>query len=112
MKILMTGASGFIGSRLTQTLRERGHQTAILGRAASADYRWNASGTPPVEAFDGIDAIVHLAGEPVFQRWNAEIKQRIRDSRVVSTERIVDVLAGLQNRPRALVCASAIGYYG
>src|SRR5947199_7855212 len=93
MKILMTGASGFIGSRLTQILRQRGHRIVTLGRGASADYRWNPASPPAAEAFENADAVVHLAGEPVSQRWNAEVKQRIRDSRVGSTQQIIDVLS-------------------
>jgi uncharacterized protein (TIGR01777 family) len=112
MKIVITGATGFIGSRLSTTLRNRGHQIATLGRGASADYRWNLSAPPPQQAFENAGAIVHLAGEPVSRRWNPEVKRRIRDSRVVSTNQIVDVLATLPNRPAVFVCASAVGYYG
>jgi uncharacterized protein (TIGR01777 family) len=59
-----------------------------------------------------MDAVIHLAGEQVAQRWNREVKQRIRDSRVLGTRRLVDVIGRVQHKPRVLVCASAIGYYG
>jgi uncharacterized protein (TIGR01777 family) len=104
MRIVITGATGFIGTHLVSTLRKAGHESVPLGRAA-----W-AYGT--AEAFEGADAVVHLAGEPVAQRWSPEIKQRIRDSRVLGTERLIQGLSIARNRPQALICASAVGYYG
>src|SRR5579863_9941329 len=59
-----------------------------------------------------MDAVIHLAGEQVAQRWNPKVKQRIRDSRVLGTRRLVDAIARVQHKPGVLVCASAIGYYG
>jgi uncharacterized protein len=59
-----------------------------------------------------MDAVIHLAGEPVAQRWNEEVKRRIFDSRVLGTRRLVDAIARVQHKPKILVCASAIGYYG
>jgi uncharacterized protein (TIGR01777 family) len=68
---------------------------------------------PPPAALSGIDAVVHLAGEPVLQgRWNEQKKRRIRDSRVLGTRRLVDGMARLSQKPRVLVSASAVGYYG
>jgi uncharacterized protein (TIGR01777 family) len=58
------------------------------------------------------DAVIHLAGEPVAQRWTTAAKRRIRDSRILGTRRLVEALAGLECRPRVLVAASAVGYYG
>jgi uncharacterized protein (TIGR01777 family) len=112
MRIIVTGASGFIGKRLTEVLREAGHEIVSLGRGTSADFRWDAASDAPADAFEGADAVVHLAGEPVAQRWTAEAKQRIRDSRVLGTERLMHGLSITRTRPRLLVCGSAVGYYG
>ncbi len=67
---------------------------------------------PPKEALAGADAVIHLAGEPVAQRWTPEVRRRIRESRVRSTARLVEALEALAPRPSVLVCASATGYYG
>jgi uncharacterized protein len=73
---------------------------------------WKPGQAPPAEALADADAIVHLAGENVAQRWTADARRRILGSRVEGTRRLVEALAGLPRRPAALVCASAIGYYG
>ena len=120
MRITLTGASGFIGSRLVTQLDARGHQLHLLGRApkkgmlAAARFSiWDAAASePPLEALEGADVVVHLAGEPVAQRWTEDVKRRIRSSRIDSTNLIVSAFAKLQQRPKALVCASAIGYFG
>jgi uncharacterized protein (TIGR01777 family) len=104
MRIVITGAAGFIGTHLTSTLRQAGHEIVTLGRSHSA--------SDAAQAFEGAVAVVHLAGEPVAQRWSPEVKQRIRDSRVLGTERLVQGLSITRNRPQALICASAVGYYG
>lgn len=101
MNITISGASGFIGSRLQtalagHTIRTVGHRTGGWDPAALRD----------------ADAVIHLAGEPVAQRWTAAAKQRILESRVQGTRRLVEILAGLPKRPQTLVCSSAIGYYG
>jgi uncharacterized protein (TIGR01777 family) len=109
MKITLTGASGFIGRRLTRRLSERGHVLTLLGRA-----KWdaNSGAEPPLEALEGADAIIHLAGEPVAQRWSAETKRRIRESRVNGTRQLVNALGKLKQKPAVLLSASAIGIYG
>ncbi len=107
MNIAMTGASGFIGRHLTARLRQEGHSTrAISLRSGLAPEAFLEN------VFAGCDAIVHLAGEPVAQRWTSSAKQRIRDSRVGGTRSVVQALAGLDRKPSVLVSASAIGYYG
>jgi len=74
---------------------------------------WDAmKGQPPADSLDGVDAVVHLAGEPIAQRWNDEVKQKIRDSRTTGTRHLVQALSTAQRRPAVLVCGSAIGYYG
>ena len=69
-------------------------------------------GQPSAESLEGTDAIVHLAGEPIAQRWNDEVKQKIRESRATGTRHLVQALSTLQKRPGVLVCGSAVGYYG
>jgi uncharacterized protein (TIGR01777 family) len=112
MRIVITGATGFIGTRLAANLQQAGHSLVTLGRGASADFRWDASVDAPAEAFEGADAVVHLAGESVVQKWTPEAKRRMRDSRVLGTERLIHGLSITRNRPKAFVCASAVGYYG
>ena len=120
MKITVTGGSGFIGRRLLKTLSGNGHTLHILSRHAGTNLPpgvklsvWNATkGEPPTEALEGADAIIHLAGEPVAQRWTAEAKQKIRDSRVQGTAHLIHALSTISQRPSVLVSASAIGIYG
>jgi uncharacterized protein (TIGR01777 family) len=101
MNIAISGASGFIGRHLLKSLANAGHSLHALSRHA-----------PPAESLREADVIIHLAGEPVAQRWTAEAKRRIRESRVAGTRNLVEALATLPRRPEALICASAIGYYG
>ena len=101
MNITISGASGFIGGQLLNSLGQAGHAVRALSHHA-----------PPVESLREADVIIHLAGEPLAQRWTAAAKQRIRDSRVMGTRNLVEALAALPRRPEALICASAIGYYG
>ena len=120
MKIAITGASGFIGRRLMKLLAARGHRLHVLSRHAGTNLPagvqlsvWDPLlGPAPEDALLDADAVLHLAGEPVAQRWTAAAKQRIRDSRVVGTSHLVAALADCSPRPATLVCASAIGYYG
>lgn len=120
MRITLTGASGFIGNRLVAQLDARGHQLHLLGRApkkgmlAAARFSiWDTATTePPLDSLEAADAVVHLAGEPVAQRWTADVKRRIRSSRIDSTNLLISALSKVQQRPKVLVCASAIGYYG
>ncbi|MEM2493674.1 MAG: TIGR01777 family oxidoreductase [Nitrososphaerota archaeon] len=118
MKILITGATGFLGRRVCEVLSQAGHTLTAISRdpqrakqrvpALTEAFRWDALG----EALKGCDAIVHLAGETVAGRWTNAKKKAIRDSRVVSTRNLVNALAPLSARPRVLISASAIGYYG
>ncbi len=120
MRITVTGASGFIGRRLIRQLDADNHELHILGRGLRTGFapsirfsNWDAlAGTPPTASLDGADAVIHLAGEPVAQRWSLDVKRRIRDSRVDGTRRLVEALAHCSRRPAALVGASAVGLYG
>jgi uncharacterized protein len=118
--ITMTGASGFIGRRLLKNFTSAGHEVRVLSRHAGTNlpggvklFAWDPlKGPPPEESLRDTDAVVHLAGEPVSQRWNDEVKRRIRDSRVIGTRNLVAGMGRMARRPETLVCASAVGYYG
>lgn len=116
MKVTVTGASGRIGSLLVERLRERGDEVTILSRGGGdGKVRWDPAARPaPSDALRGRDAVVHLAGEDVAQRWTAAAKQRIRESRELGTRNLVAGLRGVPDdmRPHVLVSASASGYYG
>jgi uncharacterized protein (TIGR01777 family) len=120
MTIAITGGSGFIGRRLMKMLANGNHTIRVLSRHAGTNlppgvqlHVWDAmKGQPPEASLEGVDAIVHLAGEPIAQRWNDEVKQKIRDSRVIGTRNLVQALSTMRQRPAVLVCGSAIGYYG
>jgi uncharacterized protein len=115
MKLTVTGASGLIGTRLVERLRARGDEVTVLSRSAERGVRWDpAAERAPAEGLAGRDAVVHLAGEEVAQRWTPEAKRRIAESRELGTRNLVDGLAALDeaDRPRVLVSGSASGYYG
>ncbi|MEO8597999.1 MAG: TIGR01777 family oxidoreductase [Candidatus Solibacter sp.] len=120
MNITLTGASGLIGRRLLKTLGDSGHRLTVLSRHAGTSVPPDVSaavwdpmkGPAPETALRGADAVIHLAGEPVAQRWNPEVKRRIRESRITGTRNLIATLAKLSEPPRTLVSASAVGYYG
>jgi uncharacterized protein (TIGR01777 family) len=120
MNIAITGASGFIGRRLMKALAGGDHKLRVLSRHAGTNlppgvplFVWDAmKGQPSEESLDGVDALVHLAGEPIAQRWNDEIKQKIRESRVTGTRNLVQALSTAARRPAVFICGSAVGYYG
>lgn len=120
MKITISGASGLIGRRLLKNLAAGGHSLHALSRHAGTNLPpgvrlsvWDpARGAPPAESLEGADAVVHLAGEPVAQRWTTEARQSIRESRVESTRNLVQALLQMPRKPQVLVCGSAVGYYG
>jgi uncharacterized protein (TIGR01777 family) len=118
MKVALTGASGFIGQRLMARLLLDGHSIHAVGRrrpsgSPSIDFsQWDSQQSFPADALQVSDAIIHLAGEPVGQRWNSEIKEKIRNSRINGTRAVVATMSNLSRPPQTLICASAIGYYG
>lgn len=117
MRVAITGASGTIGSAVTRALRDRGDEVTALSRSGTGDaVRWAAPAEEPApaEALRGHDAVVHLLGEPIDQRWSDAAKREIRDSRVLGTRNLVAGLSALPaaERPRVLLSQSAVGYYG
>ena len=121
MKVVVSGATGRIGSLLVQALKARGDEVTALSRdARRASERleveavgWDPGAEPaPAGALEGRDAVVHLAGEDVGQRWTAAAKRAIRDSREAGTRRLVEGLRAARRAPRTLVSASASGFYG
>ncbi len=113
MNVLVSGSRGLIGSALVTVLMNEGHSVVRLTRSEDGGVRWDPSaGTIDATRLEGIDAVVHLAGESVVGRWTAAKKARIRDSRVRGTRLLAETLAGLPAPPRVMVSASASGYYG
>ncbi|MCS7206552.1 MAG: TIGR01777 family oxidoreductase [Dehalococcoidia bacterium] len=123
MRILVTGASGFIGRHLCSALVRDGHQLIVLSRNPSSALQrlpagihavaWEPVGSSlDLRGIGLVDAVVHLAGESIVGRWTRAKKEAIRASRVVGTRNLVNALASLPSRPKVLVSASATGYYG
>jgi uncharacterized protein len=123
MKVLITGATGFVGRQVVLNLRDRGHEIVVLTRnsetapvrlpVACPIFSWqDTDQPPPEEAFAGVDAVVHLAGENIINRWTPSRKRKIIKSRIDSTRQLVSAMRNLNRPPKVFVCASAIGYYG
>jgi len=119
MKAVVTGATGFIGQELCAELENpaimtRRPQSVPAALSGARAFSWDPMfGPPSAEAFEGADTVFHLAGEPVAEgRWTAAKKEAIRQSRIIGTRNLVEGLAPLERKPRVLVCASAVGYYG
>ena len=123
MRVLVTGATGFVGRRLCEVLSESGCRVTALSRRPDAArkalpslsqvFAWRpVEEAPPLESLEQVDAVIHLAGESVVGRWNARKRRAIRESRVRATRNLVGAIGQAQPRPRSLISASAIGYYG
>lgn len=128
MKVAITGATGFVGSRLVERLQADGHQVVVLSRnPANATQVFPTSTFPQItvvaytptesgdwqQAIAGCDAVVNLAGEPLAeQRWTPAHKQRVLESRQLGTQKLVEAIAQANPKPQVLISASAIGYYG
>jgi uncharacterized protein len=125
MRVFITGGTGLIGTQIVKRLLDRGDEPIVLSRHADQvrrDPSWRkikvvqgdpTSAGPWDSAVDGTDAIINLVGHGIFtNRWNLQVKRKIRDSRVYSTEHVVAASAKAHQKPKVLVQASAIGYYG
>ena len=119
MKILVSGSTGLVGTSLVGALRAERHEVVGLVRRPPVNddetvIVWDpANGTIDPGELEGLDAVIHLAGENIAaRRWSAKQKARIRDSRVEGTSLLARTLAGLESPPATLICASAIGWYG
>ncbi|MFQ5928439.1 MAG: TIGR01777 family oxidoreductase [Acidobacteriota bacterium] len=123
MRIGVTGATGLIGSALCQSLIQDNHEVVVLARnpekvrqnlSTAKVFTWEAiSGPPPEQSMDGLDALVHLAGEAIAEgRWTARRKRAIRGSRVAGARNLVQAILRSKNPPKVLLSGSAIGYYG
>lgn len=118
MRIAITGASGFIGEPFVRQLQQAGHTVVRIGRAGGngggrrPDVVWDAATTLEAGPLEGVDAVVHLAGASIAQRWTDSAKRAIRDSRVQGTSLLARTLAGLERKPSVLVSMSAVGIYG
>jgi uncharacterized protein (TIGR01777 family) len=113
--VAITGATGLIGSALVDRLRARGHVVRRIVRTSSepGDVLWDPSrDVLDASALAGVNAVVHLAGEPVAHRWTAERKRAIRESRVRSTDLLARAMTVLAVKPRVFLSGSAVGYYG
>ncbi|MFP4311726.1 MAG: TIGR01777 family oxidoreductase [Nitriliruptoraceae bacterium] len=114
----ITGSTGLIGEALVASLTADGHTVHRVVRSGSAagpnDLVWDLGArTIEQDKLEGVDVVVHLAGEPIgSSRWTAETKRRIHDSRAVGTRLLAEALAGLDTKPRAFLSSSAVGYYG
>jgi uncharacterized protein (TIGR01777 family) len=122
MNVTLTGATGLIGSKLVRVLRDRGDEVTVLSRSPEkaqaalgvTAVAWDPmAGPAPAEALRGRDAVVHLAGEPVAQRWNDDVKRKILESRETGTRNLVAGLRAVSGEgAKTLVSSSAVGYYG
>jgi len=122
VRVLVTGASGLIGSALCDALFARGEDVVGLsrdpGRARRANprvawHKWEPTlERPDPDAFEGVEAVVNLLGEPIDQRWTDEAKKKIMETRRTGTHNLVQTIGALEKRPRVLVSQSAVGYYG
>ena len=124
MKVLVTGATGFVGKRLVRRLVKLGYTVSVLTRDTESArkrlplicdfYKWEPEMYPPTsKAFDGVNAVIHLAGENIADgRWSSERKKSIKDSRVLSTRNLVSTLNSMVNPPSVFISSSAVGFYG
>lgn len=117
MKVLITGASGLIGSELQKSFAAKGYDMLLASRKEPTDehhIQWDIEdGFAEPEKLEGLDAVVHLAGESISAiRWTDEKKKAIRDSRVLGTRSVVDAISKLKQKPKVFIASSAIGFYG
>lgn len=121
VKVLVTGPTGLIGKALIHRLLKEGHEAVALARSPSQVseldskniYQWDGTRPPPLEAFSGVEAVIHLAGEGIANKlWTTNQKKKLFDSRVLGTRNLVKAISQMPNKPQVLISASAIGFYG
>lgn len=115
LRVLVSGASGPIGSALLPALRARGHSVKRLVRGAVKgpdQIAWNPEQAVPPDSVSGFDAVIHLSGETIVGRWTDAKKRRIIESRRQGTGHLAEALAKASQRPKVFISASAVGYYG
>lgn len=123
MKILVTGATGFVGQHLLPLLAEAGHELLVLTRdperavvrlpVVCRRFKWDSSLLePPEEALDGVEAVLNLAGENIAARWTESKKTELERSRVLSTHQLVKAMEAMNPRPKVFISCSGVGYYG
>jgi len=115
MKVVITGGTGLIGTKLTDTLEQRGDEVVIVSRSREGEQyiQWDPRDLNSLELPPGTDAVVHLAGAPVFgDRWTEEYKREIRESRIQGTKTVLNAVRRFDGDLKSLVCSSAVGYYG
>jgi uncharacterized protein (TIGR01777 family) len=114
LKILISGSTGFIGTKLVSCLQSSGHEvTRLVRHSGDAGLLWNPyKNEVDISRLEGYDAFVHLSGESINGRWTKSKKKKIMDSRVVSTRFLAECISKLKNPPKSFISASAIGYYG
>jgi uncharacterized protein (TIGR01777 family) len=124
MKVLVTGATGFVGKRVVGQLLDQGHEVVVLTRNIAKGalelgkkckyFLWSDTKTlPPEEAFEGVEGVINLMGEGIAdRRWSEEQKKKIYDSRVIATTQIIERMRGLTQKPKIFVSSSAVGIYG
>lgn len=120
MNIAMTGGTGFAGSHLTDLLTEEGHTVYILTRSPEKHedtsqihyIEWLQEGAQPEKELPSVDAFINLAGESLFGYWTEKKKKKIRESRLKVTNRVIDLIGKMDQKPEVLINASAMAYYG
>lgn len=123
MKVLVTGASGFVGQRVVKQLLGKGDEVVVLTRnivkaalylgKECKFYNWDTNELPPEEAFHGVDAVINLMGEGIAEkRWDEAQKKKIYDSRIIGTSMLIERIKGLDKKPSVFISASGTGIYG
>jgi uncharacterized protein len=123
MKVVVTGATGFVGQVLVRQLLDGGHEVVVLTRNIARAalslgskcqyFQWTDIETlPPVEAFEGVDGVVNLMGETISKRWDEEQKKKIVSSRINATRRLIEAIEKTNLKPKVFVSTSAVGVYG